>query len=137
MHNRPSSVEDLRNTTDEAEENGFALAPLFQRLNRSSKTAGDEPRIDVIFPLLHGTFGEDGTIQGLFEMANIPYVGAGVLASAVGMDKILMKKYLRKKACRNAFSGTSTVHSGRETHLSLSWNARFHSAIHALLSQPT
>ncbi|WP_168121589.1 D-alanine--D-alanine ligase family protein [Paenibacillus sp. HB172176] len=48
--------------------------------------------IDVMFPLLHGTFGEDGTIQGLFEMANIPYVGAGVLASAVGMDKIMMKK---------------------------------------------
>lgn len=48
--------------------------------------------IDVMFPLLHGTFGEDGTIQGLFEMANIPYVGAGVLASAVGMDKVMMKK---------------------------------------------
>lgn len=48
--------------------------------------------IDVVFPLLHGTFGEDGTIQGLLEMANIPYVGAGVLASAVGMDKIMMKK---------------------------------------------
>ncbi|MHA6482667.1 D-alanine--D-alanine ligase [Paenibacillus sp. strain BS8-2] len=51
-----------------------------------------ESQIDVMFPLLHGTFGEDGTIQGLFEMANIPYVGAGVLASAVGMDKITMKK---------------------------------------------
>lgn len=48
--------------------------------------------LDVFFPLLHGTFGEDGTIQGLFEMAGIPYVGAGVLASAVGMDKIIMKK---------------------------------------------
>jgi D-alanine-D-alanine ligase len=48
--------------------------------------------LDVVFPLLHGTFGEDGTIQGLLEMANIPYVGAGVLASAVGMDKIMMKK---------------------------------------------
>lgn len=48
--------------------------------------------LDVVFPLLHGTFGEDGTIQGLFEMAGIPYVGAGVLASAVGMDKIIMKK---------------------------------------------
>ncbi|MBM7567998.1 D-alanine--D-alanine ligase family protein [Paenibacillus sacheonensis] len=48
--------------------------------------------LDVVFPLLHGTFGEDGTIQGLFEMADIPYVGAGVLASAVGMDKITMKK---------------------------------------------
>lgn len=52
----------------------------------------EEGTIDVVFPLLHGTFGEDGTIQGLFEMANIPYVGAGVLASAVGMDKITMKK---------------------------------------------
>lgn len=51
-----------------------------------------ELQVDVIFPLLHGTFGEDGTIQGLLEMANIPYVGAGVLASAVGMDKITMKK---------------------------------------------
>lgn len=48
--------------------------------------------LDVMFPLLHGTFGEDGTIQGLFEMANLPYVGAGVLASAAGMDKIIMKK---------------------------------------------
>lgn len=47
--------------------------------------------VDVMFPLLHGTFGEDGTIQGLFEMANLPYVGAGVLASAVGMDKVAMK----------------------------------------------
>jgi D-alanine-D-alanine ligase len=47
--------------------------------------------LDVIFPVLHGPFGEDGTIQGLLELANIPYVGAGVLASAVGMDKALMK----------------------------------------------
>lgn len=47
--------------------------------------------IDVIFPVLHGTFGEDGTIQGLFELANIPYVGAGVLGSAAGMDKDVMK----------------------------------------------
>ena len=46
---------------------------------------------DVIFPVLHGTYGEDGTIQGLFEMANIPYVGAGVAASAVSMDKALMR----------------------------------------------
>ncbi|MCS6884688.1 MAG: D-alanine--D-alanine ligase [Acidobacteriota bacterium] len=49
-------------------------------------------QLDVAFPVLHGTYGEDGTIQGLFEIADIPYVGCGVLASAVGMDKILMKK---------------------------------------------
>ena len=48
--------------------------------------------IDVVFPVLHGTFGEDGTVQGLLEMANMPYVGAGVLASAVGMDKDVQKR---------------------------------------------
>ena len=47
--------------------------------------------VDVVFPVLHGTFGEDGTIQGLLELANLPYVGAGVLGSAVGMDKGIMK----------------------------------------------
>jgi D-alanine-D-alanine ligase len=47
--------------------------------------------VDVIFPVLHGTFGEDGTIQGLLELADIPYVGAGVLGSAAGMDKDIMK----------------------------------------------
>ena len=48
--------------------------------------------IDVVFPVLHGTFGEDGTIQGLFELADIPYVGSGVLGSAAGMDKDAMKR---------------------------------------------
>ena len=47
--------------------------------------------LDVVFPVLHGPYGEDGTVQGLFELANVPYVGAGVLASAVGMDKAVMK----------------------------------------------
>ncbi|MCY9659552.1 D-alanine--D-alanine ligase [Paenibacillus chondroitinus] len=77
-----------------------ALAPIFGAVHAkgdvaisSAAAAGTkEANIDVVFPLLHGTFGEDGTIQGLLEMANIPYVGAGVLASAVGMDKVMMKK---------------------------------------------
>lgn len=47
--------------------------------------------LDVVFPVLHGTYGEDGTIQGLFEMADLPYVGCGVLASSTGMDKVIMK----------------------------------------------
>ena len=47
--------------------------------------------LDVVFPVLHGPYGEDGTVQGLLELANVPYVGAGVLASAVGMDKAVMK----------------------------------------------
>jgi D-alanine-D-alanine ligase len=48
-------------------------------------------KLDVVFPVLHGPFGEDGTLQGLLEMANLPYVGCGVLASACGMDKVAMK----------------------------------------------
>ncbi len=50
--------------------------------------------IDVVFPVLHGTFGEDGTVQGLLELADIAYVGAGVLASSVSMDKEVMKRLL-------------------------------------------
>ena len=52
---------------------------------------GSRQEIDVVFPLLHGPFGEDGTIQGMLELAGVPYVGAGVLASAVGMDKAVQK----------------------------------------------
>ncbi len=55
------------------------------------------PGIDVVFPVLHGTFGEDGTIQGLFEMAELPYVSAGVLASAVAMDKEVMKRLCQER----------------------------------------
>lgn len=49
---------------------------------------------DIVFPVLHGPMGEDGTVQGLLELANVPYVGAGVLGSAVGMDKVMMKTVL-------------------------------------------
>jgi D-alanine-D-alanine ligase len=54
------------------------------------------PRLDVVFPVLHGTYGEDGTIQGLLEMAGVPYVGCGVLASSCGMDKVTMKALFRE-----------------------------------------
>jgi D-alanine-D-alanine ligase len=67
-------------------------------IDRRLKTRDEEEHavvtglnLDVIFPVLHGPYGEDGTIQGLLELANVPYVGAGVLASAVGMDKAVMK----------------------------------------------
>lgn len=61
---------------------------------RASATGGDAA-IDVFFPVLHGTFGEDGTVQGLFEMADVAYVGCGVLASSTGMDKAFMKTLFR------------------------------------------
>ncbi len=58
---------------------------------------GANPGIDVVFPVLHGTFGEDGTVQGLIELADLPYVGAGVLGSAVSMDKDMMKRVCRER----------------------------------------
>jgi D-alanine-D-alanine ligase len=68
-----------------AEETSWGLLPQGQ--------AGHVlPPIDVIFPVLHGPYGEDGTVQGLLEMANVPYVGSGVLASAMGMDKIVARR---------------------------------------------
>jgi D-alanine-D-alanine ligase len=56
---------------------------------------GSVSSVDVVFPILHGTFGEDGTVQGLLKLAGVPFVGAGVLGSAVGMDKDVMKRLLR------------------------------------------
>ncbi|PLR77304.1 D-alanine--D-alanine ligase [Bacillus sp. V3-13] len=70
---------------DEASQASLAPA-LFQ-----GSASGQDQTLDVIFPLLHGPNGEDGTVQGLLELLNLPYVGNGVLASAAGMDKIMMK----------------------------------------------
>ena len=69
-----------------------SLTPFQTDLRRASDRAIN---VDVIFPVLHGTFGEDGTIQGLLELADLAYVGAGVLGSAAGMDKDIMKSLFR------------------------------------------
>ncbi|HEU5231431.1 MAG TPA: D-alanine--D-alanine ligase family protein [Terriglobales bacterium] len=69
-----------------------ALIPLESNPAPQQRVAHQAIDVDVIFPVLHGTFGEDGTIQGLLELAGIPYVGAGVLGSAAGMDKDVMKR---------------------------------------------
>jgi D-alanine-D-alanine ligase len=65
-------------------------------LHRLSEGGASPQKLDVVFPVLHGTFGEDGTIQGLLEMAGVPYVGCGVLASSTGMDKVAMKALFRE-----------------------------------------
>lgn len=74
----------------------LALIPgaAAQRLINISRAEGIGT-IDVVFPVLHGPFGEDGTVQGMLKLADIPFVGAGVLGSAVGMDKDVMKRLLR------------------------------------------
>ena len=71
-----------------ADPNVAALVPIDERPRGGL-------RVDVVFPVLHGTFGEDGTVQGLLELAGLPYVGAGVLGSAVGMDKDVQKRLFR------------------------------------------
>jgi D-alanine-D-alanine ligase len=86
-----SVLENGQAVTPSADPSGPQLVPLDSPLSaRDSR-----PQVDVIFPVLHGTFGEDGTVQGLLELAGIPYVGAGVLGSAAGMDKDVMKRLFR------------------------------------------
>lgn len=67
--------------------------PVFYEIENNRITI--EHRLDVLFPVLHGTYGEDGAVQGMFELMGIPFVGSSVLGSSVGMDKILMKKIFR------------------------------------------
>jgi D-alanine-D-alanine ligase len=79
----------------EPQRQGGSLTP-FQTDAALTRRASDRAiNVDIIFPVLHGTFGEDGTIQGLLELADLPYVGAGVLGSAAGMDKDIMKSLFR------------------------------------------
>jgi D-alanine-D-alanine ligase len=73
---------------------GSAMTP-FQTQAPARRASDRAINVDVIFPVLHGTFGEDGTVQGLLELAELPYVGAGVLGSAAGMDKDIMKSLFR------------------------------------------
>ncbi len=81
----PAAPNGVQPTVEPSADDPWALLP--------QATADSElPAIDVIFPVLHGPYGEDGTVQGLLEMANVPYVGCGVLASAVGMDKVVAKQ---------------------------------------------
>jgi D-alanine-D-alanine ligase len=73
---------------------GTSLAP-FETQAPTRRLSDRAINVDIIFPVLHGTFGEDGTVQGLLELADIPYVGAGVLGSAAGMDKDIMKSLFK------------------------------------------
>jgi D-alanine-D-alanine ligase len=75
-------------------------------------------RLDVVFPVLHGPLGEDGTVQGLLELANIPFVGAGVLGSAIGMDKDVMKRLLRDAGI--AIADFMVVHESHRTEIDFS-----------------
>ena len=78
-----------------ATNNNLTLLPYQSNKQLVSVDDNSMETIDIVFPILHGTYGEDGTIQGLLKLADIPFVGASVLGSAIGMDKDVMKRLLR------------------------------------------
>ncbi|MCK7506758.1 MAG: hypothetical protein MZV70_23605 [Desulfobacterales bacterium] len=79
---------------------GLWLVNHFEQQNKlhiyNLETSGEKVVVDVVFPVLHGTYGEDGTLQGLLELAMVPYVGVDVAGSAVGMDKDIAKRLLKE-----------------------------------------
>jgi D-alanine-D-alanine ligase len=83
------------NILEDREGDSVVLAPQCNGEITNLSTIGKKIKIDVVFPILHGPFGEDGTVQGLLKLANVPFVGASVLGSAVGMDKEVMKYLFR------------------------------------------
>jgi D-alanine-D-alanine ligase len=86
----PEILRTGQHVTLPADPGAAALVPLDGRPSPSL-------RVDVVFPVLHGTYGEDGTVQGLLELAGLPYVGSGVIGSAVGMDKDMAKRLFRQE----------------------------------------
>lgn len=86
----------LKNSKTPPAEKEVAIIPEPTRNGLFYLHTGKNEPFDVVFPVLHGTFGEDGTLQGLLDLADIPYVGAGTLGSSVGMDKIIQKQILQQ-----------------------------------------
>lgn len=100
-------VPDLASITDGSWRNGTDVAIVSPDRSKPGililgENTFERKEVDVIFPVLHGTFGEDGTVQGLFELSGIPYVGSGVLGSAVSMDKISTKIFVDRLGIRQA-----------------------------------
>ncbi|MEK7113803.1 MAG: D-alanine--D-alanine ligase family protein [Patescibacteria group bacterium] len=89
------SLQSAQNVIKALDKNKYEVAPL--KINKDGKFDFDiVKKFDVIFPVLHGPFGEDGSMQGLLKLAGVPFVGPSVLGSAVGMDKDVMKKLLKE-----------------------------------------
>jgi D-alanine-D-alanine ligase len=90
------SLKSAQNIIAAIDKDKYELVPIVMGKNETLDIRRLDKSIDVVFPVLHGPFGEDGTIQGLLKLANIPFVGASVLGSAIGMDKDVTKRLLRE-----------------------------------------
>lgn len=102
---KTESVEDISSGAWRQSEISAVILPDAEKkavLYQKEDGSYEEEHLDVVFPVLHGLYGEDGTIQGIFEMAHIPYVGCGVLASAVSMDKLYTKIIVNTLGIRQA-----------------------------------
>jgi len=102
---RKKSWQELRDYLEKEEEQDLSLRTNTDKEPKGKMVLWNQHRkeaIDLVFPVLHGPFGEDGTIQGMCEMLNIPYVGAGVLASSVAMDKVMTKRIVSTLGIRQA-----------------------------------
>ena len=89
------NADDPKNIRLNPSSDEVALVPQSKGVIANLSSLKNNRAVDVVFPILHGPFGEDGTVQGLLKLAEIPFVGAGVLASAAGMDKDVTKRLLR------------------------------------------
>lgn len=89
------SIQSARNVIAALDPDRFDVVPISIGRDGRWNPQIEVNTLDVVFPVLHGPMGEDGTVQGMLELADVPYVGAGVLGSAVGMDKDVMKRLLR------------------------------------------
>jgi D-alanine-D-alanine ligase len=87
------SIVSARSVMNALDKTKYEIVPVL--IAKDGSWPGIQTGVDVVFPLVHGTYGEDGCLQGYLELANVPYVGCGVLGSAVGMDKVIQKQILR------------------------------------------
>ncbi|WKD59399.1 D-alanine--D-alanine ligase family protein [Corynebacterium caspium] len=108
----PVGVESLPEVSEENLEITLSLASATKGQFFSLTDASLVAEVDLIFPVMHGPYGEDGTIQGLFELSGIPYVGCGVLASATGMDKEFTKKLMQQAGI--PITREVVLHAGEE-----------------------
>ena len=106
---------------------GSWLVNHFEQENKlhiyNIENTNEEVVIDIVFPVLHGTYGEDGTLQGLLELAMVPYIGADVAGSAVGMDKDIAKRLLRDAGIPVVPSITISKEQWQENHVNITENA--------------
>ena len=89
------SIQSAKNVINALDRDKYQVTPL--KINKNGKFhLNSVKNFNIIFPVLHGPFGEDGSMQGLLKLAGVPFVGPGVLGSAVGMDKDVMKRLFRE-----------------------------------------